>query len=354
MSLDFSVELPRRDFLLHLEGQFEEDVLGIYGPSGAGKTTFFRLLAGLDHPQTGHIYLNDRPLVDVEKKIFVPPYQRRMGVVFQEKLLFPHMNIEKNLTFGQKYTTTNRVSLNKVVELLDLGPLLKSMPVEISGGEQQRVAIGRALLTSPELLLLDEPFNAVDNTLRHVILAYLRRLQRELNIPLLVISHDLPDIQRLTNHVYLINKGQCVGHGSVYELFGQGGFSQEGHELVNVLNLVALTEEAKDGVYNCLLKDAPSVMIKTPFVDKKEFSVVIHPREIALSIQFIQGISMQNQLKGVITRFVEKGDGVYCFIDAGVTLAAEVTQTAIINMNLALGNEVYCLFKAHSLRTENE
>ncbi|MBN2618088.1 MAG: ATP-binding cassette domain-containing protein, partial [Spirochaetales bacterium] len=205
----------RRDFIIDLEGSFNSNIVGIYGDSGAGKSTLFSMITGLEKPDRGRIVLNDRVLVDTQKNIYIPPHKRNIGMVFQEKLLFPHLSIKENLIFGQKYAFVKKVNFEQVVEFLNIGHLLKSFPGNISGGEQQRVAIGRALLTSPELLLLDEPFNAVDERLRKQILPYIKNISTEFNIPILLISHDLPDIQKLTNTIYIVDKGECCGYGEI-------------------------------------------------------------------------------------------------------------------------------------------
>jgi molybdate transport system ATP-binding protein len=219
MSLEFDLVLPRREFELRLAANFGKELIGVFGPSGAGKTSFFNLLAGLERPSAGRIVLNGRILTDVEENLFVPVNKRRIGVVFQEKLLFPHLSVRDNLLFGRKYAKGPEIPLESVAELLDLTTLLDARPADISGGEAQRTAIGRALLSSPELLLMDEPFNAVDSALRRSILPYLKRLGNELDIPMLVISHDLPDIRRLTEKVYLIENGRSAGFGNAADLF---------------------------------------------------------------------------------------------------------------------------------------
>lgn len=216
MPLDFNLQLPRREFDLELSGSFHKGITGIFGPSGAGKTTFFNLLSGLEKPLKGSVILNGRVLTDIDKGIYVPVYKRRIGVVFQDKLLFPHLSVKENLLFGVPYVKEKKISFDDVVDLLDLSSILSSKPHNISGGEQQRTAIGRALLTSPELLLFDEPFNAVDYALRSAILPYIRRLKEILHIPILVISHDLSDLQCLTNQVYLISRGKEEGFGDIF------------------------------------------------------------------------------------------------------------------------------------------
>jgi len=228
MSLDFALFHPLRDFPLNIEGAFPRETTGVWGPSGAGKTTFFHILAGLITPLQGRIVLEGRTLLDTSKGICLPPRKRRMGLVFQDKLLFPHMRIKENLTFGVPYSLRSRVSLKQVVDWLELGPLLSAWPREISGGEAQRVAIGRALLTSPDMLLLDEPFSAVDPGLKASLLMYISRLQEELDIPLLVISHDLTEVTTLARRVFPLQQGKSPGLKEVTQLFPhrQGLFMQ--------------------------------------------------------------------------------------------------------------------------------
>ena len=349
MGLKFDLELPRRDFLLKLEGGFEKKTVGIFGPSGAGKTSFFQALCGLEKPAMAKIELNGRALNDTENRIFEAPQKRGIGVVFQEKLLFPHLNVKKNLLFGVRYNNRDSLPFNDIVDLLELEKLLDSMPSEISGGEQQRAAIGRALLSGPELLLLDEPFNAVDEALRRNILPYLRRVRDELNIPMLVISHDLPDIQALTNDIYLIENGRCAGYGSVYDLLESNKDFAKTSRLTNNLELTS-PQERDDGLFLCKLKNAPNCHIKVPKIPADSpFFLTLHPDEIALSLTRISGISIQNQIPGKIKKITRTNGSVYCLVDVGLPLIAKVTTYAINNMKLEEGLPVFCMFKAHAL-----
>lgn len=207
MSLEFDIKLPRLNFNLELNGHFDKGITGIYGASGAGKTSLFNILAGLEKPTQGFVKLNNRVLTHVDNKIYIPVHKRRIGVVFQDNLLFPHLTIQENLLFGERYSLKKKVDFNKIIELLDLKSVLQAKPHQISGGESQRTAIGRAILTSPELLLLDEPFNAVDFSLRSNILKYIKVLNKELDIPILVISHDFDDLKFMTTKLYKIKLG---------------------------------------------------------------------------------------------------------------------------------------------------
>jgi len=350
MSLHFDLKLPRRDFELKLQGEFGNSTVGIYGPSGAGKTSFFSLLTGLERPSSGRIELMGRVLTDTSRSLYIPVHKRRIGVVFQEKLLFPHMTIQDNMLFGVRYCSEKRIRLEDVSELLGLNLLLDSMPFEVSGGEQQRAAIGRALLTSPDMLLLDEPFNAVDNSLRATILPYLKNLRDQLHIPFLVISHDLPDIQRLTDQVYLIDKGQCTGFGNVLDYYGEDDSITRDSGLVNTFRM-RRGEPLSAGLHSCTVDGVEGLTLKVPGVQKEHFSLVVHPSEIALAGSYIPNISIQNQIPGKITKLIRMETRVLCIVDVGMPLAVQVSIHAAEDLKLMEGKEVYCLIKALSFRS---
>ncbi len=350
MSLQVNIELPRRDFLLKIEADFGRGLVGIFGPSGAGKTSLFSLLAGIEKPAKGSIVLNGRVLSDVDKGIHIPSHERRIGMVFQEKLLFPHMKVKENLMFGVKYVKKEkrRITLEEVVELLNLGEFLDAYPSEISGGEQQRVGIGRALLTSPEMLLLDEPFNAVDTQLRLSILPYLKKIHEVLEIPMLVISHDLPDIQRLTDQIFVMEKGLCRGFGQVLDILSENRTLLESSGIVNTIQCHT-PKKIEKGLYQCEVDGLPEVELKVPEAPSERFTIVVPPHEVALSSGKIDGISIQNQIKGVVTEIINSADSLYCMVDVGIKLASKVTPHTVESMNLTAGSTVWCLFKAHGI-----
>ncbi len=347
MSLSFDFTLPRRDFLLELQGEFGDTTIGIYGPSGAGKTSFFSVLTGLEKPEKGRIVLGDRVLVDTEKGIFVPVHKRRIGVVFQEKLLFPHLTVKENILFGERYAPEKHIELDEVAELLGLPGLLDSMPSEISGGEQQRAAIGRALMTSPDMLLLDEPFNAVDNSLRATILPYLKNLRDRLDIPFLLISHDLPDIQRLTDQIYFMDQGRCAGFGRSIDFYGDRVTRDSG--FVNCFRFTD-PQDLGAGLYSAAVKDVPDLRMIVPKAPSDSYSLVLSPRAVALARQRIKGLSVRNQIPGYLKKMIRTETHVLCIIDAGVTIASQISVIAADEMKLKVGEPVCCLIKSMSFR----
>lgn len=204
--LEIDITHIQGSFTLKLETSFSSRATGIFGPSGCGKTTLLRLIAGLNKPTQGSIHLNGTPLVDSTKKIYLPPHKRNIGVVFQDARLFPHMTVSKNLHYGRKRVTQPRLTSDEVIDLLQLRPLLTRYPVHLSGGETQRVALGRALLSEPELLLCDEPLSALDSAMKATILPFFELIRDTFDINLIYVSHDLSEVSRLTHEILLMNE----------------------------------------------------------------------------------------------------------------------------------------------------
>lgn len=208
--LDMDVRWQRGEFVLHIKAQTRASVTGVCGPSGAGKSTLLALISGLQKPDAGYIRLAGEVLVDSAQKIFLPPEARHIGYVFQDAQLFPHLSVQDNLLYGYRHLqdTERRFQLDEIVALLEIGHLLKRRPRLLSGGEKQRVALGRALLYSPRLLLLDEPLSSLDSERKQQILPFLLRIRDELAMPMLYVSHVPEEVSYLTQDVWQIRGGR--------------------------------------------------------------------------------------------------------------------------------------------------
>ena len=207
--LRVDIEFARGAFRLRADCAIGAGVTGIWGDSGAGKSTFLALLAGLLRPQRGRIELDGEEIVNTARALFVPPWRRRFGLVFQDGLLFPHLRVLGNLLYGAQVPAAQRhFGLDDVVQLLELAPLLRRRPAELSGGEQQRVALGRALLCSPRLLLLDEPLASLDERLKQQILPYLRRVKDAGGAPMIYVSHAREEMDFLADRVLKMSAGR--------------------------------------------------------------------------------------------------------------------------------------------------
>jgi len=210
------------EFSLSASFESEGRVTGLFGASGAGKTSLVNMIAGLLRPDRGTIAIDGETVDDTAQGIHVPAYRRRIGYVFQDARLFPHLDVAQNLDYGRRMNRLADDSLQRkrITDLLDIGHLLDRRPGKLSGGERQRVALGRALLSKPRLLLLDEPLGALDEARRAEILPYLMRLRYEARIPMFYVSHDVAERRQLATQIVLLQHGRVTALGGVKVLAG--------------------------------------------------------------------------------------------------------------------------------------
>jgi molybdate transport system ATP-binding protein len=215
LSVDITKQLG--DFTVAAKFDSDGLVTGLFGNSGAGKTSIINMIAGLITPDRGRISLDGDLLDDAAANLHVPPHRRRIGYVFQDARLFPHLDVRQNLDYGRRMNALERdtAAEARTVELLDIGHLLERRPAQLSGGERQRVALGRALLAKPRLLLLDEPLGSLDDQRKAEILPYFVRLRDEASVPMVFVSHDAGEMRRLATNVAMLKGGKIVAFGGI-------------------------------------------------------------------------------------------------------------------------------------------
>ncbi|SFO53967.1 molybdate transport system ATP-binding protein [Bradyrhizobium sp. Ghvi] len=215
--LRVDVEKQLGEFSLSASFSSEGRVTGLFGASGAGKTSLINMIAGILRPDRGTIVIDGETVDDTAAGIHVPTWRRRIGYVFQDARLFPHLNVAQNLDYGRRMNrlASDPAQRTRVIELLDIGALLDRRPGKLSGGERQRVALGRALLSKPRLLLLDEPLGALDEARKLEILPYLVRLRDEANIPMVYVSHDVAELRQLATQIVMLRQGRVTSFGGV-------------------------------------------------------------------------------------------------------------------------------------------
>lgn len=220
--LSVDVEKQLGDFRLGASFTSDGQVTGLFGNSGAGKTSIINLIAGLIAPDRGRIALDGETLDDTSSGVHVPPHRRRIGYVFQDARLFPHLSVRQNLDYGRRMNgfAPDSAAETRTIELLDIGDLLDRRSAQLSGGERQRVALGRALLAKPKLLLLDEPLGALDDERKAEILPYFVRLRDEARVPMVLVSHDAGEMRQLATHVVMLKRGKVIASGGVEVLPG--------------------------------------------------------------------------------------------------------------------------------------
>jgi len=353
MSLDLTLTLKRGDFILNAAFAIKPDgVTALFGHSGSGKSSLGQAICGLIRPVDGRIMLGERVMFDQAAGIHLPPERRRIGTVFQDARLFPHMTVAQNLFYGLRRTSTERrdIGPERVIDLLGLRALLPRRPANLSGGEAQRVAIGRALLSQPELLVMDEPLAALDFARREEILDFLIALRAEIALPILFISHAIDEVAKLADDMIVLDRGEIIAKGSVSQVMAEpdlvGRLAGEGWGAL-IEGRVAgrdlghgLTEIAFPGGR---LKVSP---IDGPLGQKVRLRV--KARDIIIGLGPVQGLSVQNSLPAVIEALVDCGqDQVDVVLGLGPTrLVARITGAAMRRLDLHAGQNVQALIKS--------
>lgn len=358
MKLDVDIYMKRGQFELRTEFRCFEPSLGVFGPSGSGKSSLFRAIAGLEKPIGGHITLDGETLFDSDRKIFVPPHKRGIGLVFQDARLFPHWTVEQNLRAGEKPARDlSDYSFDDIVELLGVSRLTDRSVSQLSGGEQQRVALGRALLSRPRLLLMDEPVTGLDVSLKAQILPFLSDVYSTLKIPTILISHDLSEILQLTDHLLLVRNGRVAGIGPLRKLVHNSTTLKElkGTELTNVLNMRAVSHDLAKGTTLLQPLENDELLLQMELhknlVPGSTIVIGVDANQIALAPERIESISMRNQFPAVVDDIVHAPDRSLCSLTSVLgPLFVEITPGTEKEMKLEKGATVWGLFKSRAVK----
>ncbi len=339
-------------FELDAELKMKAGVTALSGPSGAGKTTIIRAIAGLFAPEKAHIEVDGQVLTDTDRSTFVPPHKRRIGLVFQDARLFPHLSVEKNLLYGQRFSARKR-EVAPIADMLGISELLQRRPGSLSGGETQRVALGRALLSDPQLLLMDEPLAALDDERKAVILPYLERIRSEGGPPILYVSHAMDEILRLADNIVLLRNGRTVRSGELSEILSDPAAVPDlGPRAAGALLKARLVKrDAGDGVSELETSAGKLYLPIRPEQEGAMMRVRISASDVMLSRDRPDKISALNILKAEITSIHEgQGPGVAVALTSGSDrLLARITRRSAKLMGLRAGMSCYAVIKSVSV-----
>lgn len=336
-ALDVALDLPA------------SGVTALFGPSGSGKTTVLRCVAGLERAARGEVWLGDTCWQDETRRHFVPTWRRSLGYVFQEASLFDHLDVAANLRFGlpRQPTPAQTAALDQAVELLGIDPLLRRRTHQLSGGERQRVAMARALVTQPSLLLLDEPMASLDASRKQDILPWLERLRDELAIPMLYVSHSADEVARLANTVVRLEQGRVVEQGPVEQVM-RGSGDDAGTLLVGRV-------AGHDATFHLARVDVEGLSLWLPDADLREGEAVrlrVASRDVSLTLGEPQGTSIQNHWPAEVLSLDTRGHPaqVLVLLRCGtLTLSARVTARAVHVLGLRVGSRVWVQVKTGAL-----
>jgi len=342
-SLDVAFELPT------------PGVVALFGRSGCGKSTIVNIIAGLLDADEGRVVLDDIVLLDTANHVRLPTERRRLGYVFQDARLFPHLSVAGNLRYAERRASgIPYVTAQDVTRLLDIGRLLHRRTHQLSGGERQRVAIGRALLTQPRLLLLDEPLAALDAARRDEVLPYLETLRDELKIPMVYVTHDFEEVMRLATHIVLLDRGSVISQGDL----GAMSIDSRLRSIIGPDQVGAILDgrvsdfDAASQLTRVMVGDGILNVRAHGMAAGTALRVQLLARDIIVSTHAPQHLSVRNSLPGVITRIDSDADeSDLITIDIGAkAVLARVTKAATEELALRPGLPVWALVKSVSLR----
>jgi len=351
------VDIERRAGAFELAVRFTADapILGLFGASGAGKTTVVDAIAGIATPDRGWIVVNGTRLFDSGRRIDVPPDQRRVGYVFQDALLFPHLDVRSNLLYGlRRSPVADRfIEPERIVRLLGLGALMHRRPRTLSGGERQRVAIGRALLAQPRILLMDEPLAALDVPRKREILAYIERLRDELRIPIVYVTHSVEEITRLADTVVVLADGRCAGAGAIPAMADMlhASSDDDPYDASSHIDTRIIAHDPRHRLTTLGFDGGELVVPAIDALPRDRVRARIRARDVSLAVVRPIGISILNVLPGVVTDTRDAGGPAVDVRVAigGTTLTARITQRSFEELGIRAGTRVHALVKAVSL-----
>ncbi|MCW8963812.1 MAG: molybdenum ABC transporter ATP-binding protein [Gammaproteobacteria bacterium] len=353
MTIDARFHIARGDFKLAAEFSVPAaGVTAVFGPSGCGKTTLLRAIAGLEQHAGGYLKVGE--MVWQEDARFIPPHQRPLGYVFQEASLFEHLNVWRNLEYGIKRVpeAERRVSLDRAIELLGIGPLLQRKPETLSGGERQRVAIARALAVSPRLLLMDEPLAALDENRKQEILPYIESLHEELDIPVIYVSHSADEVARLADHLVLLEAGSVAATGAISDMLTRLDLSLAHGSDAEAL--IEATVAAHDDEYDLTYVEFSGGRFTVPRKDLPLGNAVrlrVAARDVSLTLEHQTNTSILNIFPAIVDALTDEqaAQVTVRLLVGDVPMLARVTRKSATLLELRPGRKVYAQAKSVAL-----
>ena len=352
--LNVCVQKEFASFAVDLDFEVEPAFTALFGPSGVGKTTTLNLISGLVRPSRGKIVLDGRVLFCAADRVDLPARKRNIGYIFQESRLFPHLSVRRNLEFGyERVPVQNRkFTPDEIVAVTGLARLLDRMPSDLSGGEKQRVALGRALLASPEYLLMDEPLAALDLPVKLSFLNFLRDVHQRFDLPILYVSHDLSSVLKFAQQVIILQNGRNVGYGPPYALLDKMTAQPlvSGEDIPNIFEVQIQSHQASSGTTIAATQNLSFTLPQLDVDVGEKLLLNIPASEIILSTEEPRNVSASNVLPSRLTKLHHLGERVLAEIDAGENFTVEIVPATVKRLDLSVNKRLFLIIKASSFR----
>lgn len=355
-----TIEAKRRrgNFDLDVSLELSGGLTAVFGQSGSGKTSLINLVAGLDRPDEGRISIGSQVVFDSAQRINIAPENRHIGYVFQDGRLFPHLSVRNNLVYARRFIkpALNLRHFDQIVDLLGIAALLERSPATLSGGEKQRVAIGRALLAEPQLLIMDEPLASLDARRKADILPFIENLRDQLGTPILYVSHAMEEVIRLSDSLVLMDQGHIIAHGDVEQIMSRLDLKPltGRYEAGAVLSVKIVGHDTKHKLSELSFAGQTLWVPGDDLPIGSELRLRIRARDVSIAIQKPVGTSVLNIFDASITEIVAD-EGPHCevLLDVGAPLIARVTRKSVNELGLKVGQKVFASVKAAAIDRRN-
>lgn len=354
--LEVDINIKQGSFSGHYAFSASAGIMGVFGASGHGKTSLLNAIAGLVKPTIGIITINGADVYNSNTKTNKPIRKRNIGYVFQDYKLFPHYTVLKNVCYG--FTSKNNGDkISFVTDVLGINHLLNKKPNACSGGEKQRIALGRALLTEPDLLIMDEPFASVDADKREELMQYIKQVAQSYRIPILIVSHDFTDMLKLMDTIMYIEQGEVVYCGDVFQALSKVDFLSNDKLFKQYQNILKLKvrgacETTEKILYEAVNKPTGMRFLIESYVNlaaDDEVRVVLSPDDIIMATCPVYEVSTSNQVQGTLLRVIESPYMVKCVVDIGFQVLVSITVNAFERLGFLIGDSVWLQFKTTKL-----
>ncbi len=352
--INIDIQRKKGNFSVAAKIKTNGGLTAFFGRSGSGKTSIINMIAGLDTPDAGMIVINDFVLFDFKSKINVAPEKRKIGYIFQDGRLFPHLNVRSNLLYARRFMRPilDPQKFTTIINLLGLEHLLDRRPTTLSGGEQQRVAIGRALLAEPQLLLMDEPLASLDSARKAEVLPFIENLRDQFKTPILYVSHAIDEVIRLADTMVVLERGNTIAQGEVEDLMSRLDLRPltGRYESGSILSVSITAQDTKYGLTELSFSGHKLLIPRINFPINTNLRMRIQARDVSLSRSKPTQTSILNVFEATIMK-IRPSSMSQCeiLLDIGTSLIARITQKSVIDLELKVGDKVYTQVKAAAI-----